>query len=62
MSDSLVNVKEMAALLKVPVSWIYQKTRLGKEAIPHFKCGKYIRFSPEEVKAFFKKHEQIMTS
>ena len=56
--ENLVNPKEMASVLGVPVSWVYQKTRLGEDAIPFFKVGKYLRFNPEEVKEFFKKREQ----
>jgi excisionase family DNA binding protein len=50
----LVTVQEMALILNVPVSWLYQRTRLGSKAIPHLKLGKYVRFNPEEVKEFFK--------
>lgn len=51
----LVTVQEMASILNVPVSWLYQRTRLGAEAIPHLKLGKYVRFNPEEVNEFFKR-------
>ncbi len=49
----LVSAKEMARLLDVPISWIYQRTMHGKEAIPHIKIGKYVRFKPDEVVKFF---------
>ena len=49
----MVTAKEMAAILSVPVSWIYQRTMLGPEAIPHVKFGKYVRFYPDEVVKFF---------
>jgi len=52
--DRLVTVQEMAMILNVPVSWLYQRTRLGTKVIPHLKLGKYVRFDPEEVKEFFK--------
>ncbi|MBU0472353.1 MAG: helix-turn-helix domain-containing protein [Nanoarchaeota archaeon] len=52
--NKLFTVQEMAEMLSVPVSWIYQRTRFGKESIPHIKLGKYIRFDPEEVIGFFK--------
>lgn len=45
----LLTVKEMAEILRVPTSWIYQRTRLGTSGIPHIKVGKYVRFNPEEV-------------
>jgi len=50
----LLTVQELALVLNVPVSWIYQRTRLGPAAIPHLKIGKYVRFNPEEVREFFK--------
>jgi len=52
--DKLVSVAELAKILNVPASWIYQRTRLGQEGIPHMKMGKYIRFNPIEVISFFK--------
>lgn len=52
--DGLVDAEEMAAILKVPVSWLYQRTRLGQEGIPHVKLGKYVRFAPKVVLEFFK--------
>lgn len=53
-NEQLVTPQEMAAILNVPVSWIYQRTRLGPAAIPHIKIGKYVRFKPVEVIDFFK--------
>lgn len=50
----LVTVKELAELLRVPISWVYGRTRQGQEAIPHVKLGAYVRFDPEEVINFFK--------
>lgn len=51
-TTTLVTPPEMAAMLKVPVSWIYQRTRLGQEAIPHLRVGRYVRFDPQQVIAF----------
>ena len=49
-SYELLTVAEVAALLKLPVSWVYERTRRsGLERIPHFKLGKYLRFSEREV-------------
>lgn len=51
--EGLINVKELATLLKVPVSWIYDRTRNGgPEKIPHYKIGKYIRFSPAQIATY----------
>ena len=44
--DRLLDVKAAAELLNVPESWIYQHVRArAEEKLPHFKLGKYIRFS-----------------
>ena len=52
---SLITVQELAEILSVPVSWIYQRTSMGQEAIPHVKMGKYVRFDPQKVIDFFNK-------
>ncbi len=52
-SDELLTVEELAALLKVPKSWIYLHTRKrSKTALPHVKIGKYLRFCEGEVRKF----------
>ena len=41
----LMDVAEMARMLHVTVSWVYERTRRrGKDRIPHIKLGKYLRF------------------
>jgi len=48
--DDLSGVKDIAVFLSVPVSWVYERTRRrGNERIPHFKLGKYLRFSRSEI-------------
>jgi len=43
--EQLLTVAEIAATLKVPFSWVYERTRRsGGDQIPHFKVGKYLRF------------------
>ncbi len=45
LEDQLLTVSEIAAVLKVPVSWVYERTRRsGCDRIPHIKLGKYLRF------------------
>lgn len=54
----LVGVKGMAEILGVKENWIYQRTRLNQ--IPYIKAGKYLRFDPDEVMAFFRSsHERL---
>ena len=56
-TKKLINVKALAEMLNVPVSWIYQRTMQGDKAIPHVKFGKYVRFDSDEVIQFFKNKE-----
>jgi excisionase family DNA binding protein len=51
LQDELLTVAEVAERLKVPVSWVYERTRRrGIERIPHLKLGKYLRFHACEVR------------
>ena len=53
---SLLSVEEVAALLKVPLSWVYDRTRLRtKERIPGFRLGKYWRFREADVLAWLER-------
>ena len=55
--QGLVTVDEMAKILNVPKSWIYERTRQGQKAIPFIRLGAYVRFEPEVVINFFKSKE-----
>jgi excisionase family DNA binding protein len=49
----LLSVEEVAELLQVPVSWVYDRTRSrGVNRIPGFRLGKYWRFDENEVIAW----------
>lgn len=53
--EELLDIRELAAKLKVPVSWIYDRTRRhGPDRIPHLKIGKYVRFSETEVAEYLR--------
>ena len=54
----LITVGELAKILNLPKSWIYQRTSMGPEAIPHIKIGKYVRFDAQEVIEFFKNRKK----
>jgi excisionase family DNA binding protein len=48
--DDFLTVPELAKLLKVPISWVYQRSReRGEKAIPRIRCGRYVRFPKREV-------------
>lgn len=46
----LLTIEEAADLLRVKVSWLYERTRTNE--IPHIKLGKYLRFDQEELFAW----------
>ena len=47
LSDQLYTVAQVANVLRLPTTWIYERTR--KNAIPHHKFGKYIRFTTSDL-------------
>ena len=55
----LLTVDEVAALLKVSRSWVYEHTRSRgtprSERLPHIKVGKYVRLEARAVRAFLDK-------
>jgi excisionase family DNA binding protein len=55
----LLTVADVAALLKVSKSWVYEHTRARgtprSERLPHIKIGKYVRFEPQLVRAFLER-------
>jgi len=46
----LLTIDEAAALLSVPKSWLYERTRTN--SVPHMKLGKYLRFDRQEFLAW----------
>lgn len=45
-----LTIDEAAALIRVPKSWLYERTRTN--AVPHIKLGKYLRFDQQEFLAW----------
>ena len=53
----LITPQELAQWLKVPLSWIYDRTRKsGPEKLPFYKIGRYLRFSIPEIEDYLKIH------
>lgn len=47
---TLLTVEEVAALLQVPISWVYDRTRKRSiDRIPGFRLGKYWRFRKADI-------------
>jgi excisionase family DNA binding protein len=55
----LLTVDDVAALLKVSRSWVYDRTRArhstSSERLPHIKIGKYVRFDRRAVETFLER-------
>jgi len=53
MTDELLTVQEVAEILKVPKSWVYDRTRRrGAQRLPFLRLGKYLRFEESAVRAW----------
>jgi excisionase family DNA binding protein len=51
--DSLLTVHDVAQILKVPPSWVYEHTRERcRDRIPGIRIGKYWRFLEKDVLAW----------
>ncbi len=61
--QELLTVEEVAALLKVSKSWVYEHTRSRgvprSERLPYVKVGKYVRFDARQVREFLVKRTRI---
>lgn|ERR671923_158971 len=58
--NPLLTVHEVAQLLRVPVSWVYGRTRRrSKERLPGYRLGKYWRFSESDVLAWIERQRSI---
>jgi excisionase family DNA binding protein len=55
--SQLLTIDELAQMLKVPKSWVYERTRRrGATQIPHIKLGKYVRFEEHAVREYLRLH------
>jgi excisionase family DNA binding protein len=62
MTKKFLTVKELAVLLDLKESWIYDRTApQGPELIPHVKFGRQVRFDveSEEFQTWLKSHGVI---
>lgn len=53
---ALLTIEEVAAMLSVPVSWVYERTRRRTvNRIPGFRLGKYWRFREADIFAWIER-------
>ena len=54
---------EVAALLKVSKSWVYEHTRSRRfpraESLPYVKIGKYVRFRAPQIQEFLSRRARV---
>ena len=57
--ETLLTVKEVAELLRVPVSWVYDRARRRSlDRLPAMRLGKYWRFRQEEIVAWLRRQQR----
>jgi excisionase family DNA binding protein len=57
-AETLLTVKEVAELLHVPVSWVYDRARKRSlDRLPAIRLGKYWRFREEDIVAWLRRHQ-----
>jgi len=58
-TQALLNPIEVADLLNVPVSWVYERSRKRSvDRIPGFRLGKYWRFHKADVLSWLERQQR----
>ncbi len=56
--NQILTPGELAGRLKVPKTWVYEKTRSRSlDSLPFFRVGKYLRFYWPNVVAWLERHK-----
>lgn len=56
MLSDLMTADEVAALLRVPRSWVYRQTREGQ--LPSIRCGRYVRFDRNDLELWLAEQKE----
>jgi excisionase family DNA binding protein len=60
LQGQLLTVHQVAALLHVPVSWVYGRTRKrSRERLPGYRLGKYWRFRETDILVWLKSQNEL---
>lgn len=54
--SALIDSKAAAELLGVPETWVRRQAR--ENAIPHVRLGRYVRFDPATIEAWWRARQQ----
>lgn len=58
--EELLTVEDVAVILRVPNSWVYERTRRrSADRIPGFRIGKYWRFRLADIKAWLEESRHV---
>jgi excisionase family DNA binding protein len=58
--DELLTVQDVAEILRVPVSWVYGRTRRrSTDRIPGFRIGKYWRFRRGDIEIWLEENRRV---
>jgi excisionase family DNA binding protein len=58
--DDLLTVQDVAEILRVPTSWVYERTRRrSADRIPGFRIGKYWRFRLGDIKVWLEENRHV---
>lgn len=65
--EEILTPQEVAARLKVPISWLYEQTRnrgrvRNRDPLPHRKMGHYLRFVWSEVREWLDRQHPTATT
>lgn len=55
--EKLMTTQELAEMLNVPLTWIYERTR--KKELPTIKLGRYCMFRIKDIEAFLEKNKTV---
>jgi excisionase family DNA binding protein len=57
-TERLLTVRDIAELLRVPMSWVYGRTRQrSSNRLPGFRLGKYWRFRAKDIQAWLERQK-----
>jgi excisionase family DNA binding protein len=57
-TSDLLTVKDVAEILRVPVSWVYGRTRKRSlDRLPGMRLGKYWRYRREDIAAWLRRQQ-----
>ena len=59
-ADEILTLEEVADRLKVPKSWIYERTRSrSADRLPGFRIGKYWRFRSNDIEVWLEAQRKV---